>query len=241
MRIGTSRADRIGFAVVVVLASVLAVLLFNGLGNDSTESAQEVSTFADLPEPTAVPTTLAVTMPAPTATPTPDPTPLPIEPLAAPEDDDAETDAEEAADDSSTADGNGTDDGTTSSATASAAPATTAPAPAPAPAPQPAHATPTARGDSQETVSLTLPAQGTPLSRANASPYKMGVTPAPAIPPHDPLPADGRNPIDYLWNITVVEDDLLEIQGRRWVPADKVAPVQAVEAPPVNTVCQLRH
>ena len=132
MRIGTSRADRIGFAVFVVLASVLAVLLVSNLGNDSTDSAQEVSTFADLAPPTAVPTTAAVAMPEPTATPTPDPTPIPVAPAAAPEsDEDEATDSDDEADDASTADGDDSDEGTTANASAGTSESANA-APAPA-------------------------------------------------------------------------------------------------------------
>ncbi len=68
MRIGTSRADRLGFVVLAVLASLLAVLVVTSLNNGSTESAQSVDTFADLAPPEAVPQTEALALPAPTAT-----------------------------------------------------------------------------------------------------------------------------------------------------------------------------
>ena len=57
MRIGTSRADRLGFVVFAALASLLAVLVVTNLNNDPTESAQSVTTFADVAPPTAIPQT----------------------------------------------------------------------------------------------------------------------------------------------------------------------------------------
>lgn len=77
MRIGTSRADRLGFIVFTVLAALVAVLLITSLNSEDAESAQSVSTFADLPEATAVPTTAPLSVPEPTATPTPPPTAVP--------------------------------------------------------------------------------------------------------------------------------------------------------------------
>lgn len=81
MRIGTSRADKLGFIVFAVLAGLLAVLLLTQLGNNTTEQAQEVSTAANLPEP--VPTTAPLDIPTPTPTPEPLPTAAPTpEPTA---------------------------------------------------------------------------------------------------------------------------------------------------------------
>lgn len=127
MRIGTSRADRIGFIVFAVLASVLAVLLITNINNDPAESAQEVTTFADIEPAAAVPTTEAVAMP--TAT----PTPIPVAPAAAPVDDEPEEEADEAGVDatSSTADGDSASEGTTDAASAgNGESAAAAPAPA---------------------------------------------------------------------------------------------------------------
>ena len=128
MRIGTSRADRLGFIVFVALAALLAVLLLS-TDNASTESAQQLS-IADIeaPPPTAVQQTEAIAMP--TVTPTPMPAVLP---LAAPDDgdddsDDADdTDDEDDGDDSSTADGSSAaPDSSTDSAAVGASTDTTA-------------------------------------------------------------------------------------------------------------------
>jgi len=189
MRIGTSRADRIGFAVVVVLASLLAVLLFRGLGNESTDSAQEVATFADVAPPTAVPQTEAVSMPAPTATPTPDPTPLPVEPAAAPEaDEDDEVDTEEEADEASTADSSGDDDGTT--ATASAGTTGTANA-APAPA-------------TESSDSGSVPNPQPPAATAVPNPQPPAATAVPNPQPSEsavPNPQPATQPIAAVGNV----------------------------------------
>jgi len=68
MRIGTSRADRLGFVVFAVLASLLAVLVVTNLNGESTESAQSVQTFANTAPPAAVPETDPLSLPEPTAT-----------------------------------------------------------------------------------------------------------------------------------------------------------------------------
>jgi len=68
MRIGTSRADRLGFVVFAVLASLLAVLVVTNLNGESTESAQSVQTFANTAPPAAVPQTDPLSLPEPTAT-----------------------------------------------------------------------------------------------------------------------------------------------------------------------------
>jgi len=144
MRIGTSRADRLGFIVFVVLASLLAVLVVTNLNSDPTDTATEVSTLADVPpaqEPVPIPTTSVVAMPEPTPT----LEPVVIEPAAAPEAEDEPDDADgEGDDDASTADGDAADEGTTESAEPATEQAAAAPAQAAAPAdaaipnPQPA-------------------------------------------------------------------------------------------------------
>jgi len=93
MRIGTSRPDRLGFAV---LASLLAILVVTNLNNESTESAQSVGTFADQAPPTVVPQTEALAIPAPTSTPAPAVVPA----AAAPDADAADVNDDSAADDS---------------------------------------------------------------------------------------------------------------------------------------------
>jgi len=68
MRIGTSRADRLGFVVFAVLASLLAVLVVTNVNGESTDSAQSVQTFANTAPPAAVPETDPLSLPEPTAT-----------------------------------------------------------------------------------------------------------------------------------------------------------------------------
>jgi lipoprotein-anchoring transpeptidase ErfK/SrfK len=149
MRIGTSRADRLGFAVFAALASLLAVLVVTNLNNDPTESAQSVTTFADVAPPTAIPQTKALSIPEPT----PSPEPITIEPAAASvtededESDSDEQDEDDADQDASTADGDAADEGTTDTSdptdaqSANAEPAQAAPAASAVPNPQAAAAT----------------------------------------------------------------------------------------------------
>ena len=149
MRIGTSRADRLGFAVFAALASLLAVLVVTNLNNDPTESAQSVTTFADVAPPTAIPQTKALSIPEPT----PSPEPITIEPAAASvtededESDSDEQDEDDADQDASTADGDDADEGTTDTSdptdaqSANAEPAQAAPAASAVPNPQAAAAT----------------------------------------------------------------------------------------------------
>lgn len=146
MRIGTSRADRLGFVVFAVLASLLAVLVFTNLNNESTESAQTVGTFADLATPEVVPQTQALALPTPTATAAPVALPaaaardadgggLDEDSVADDVTDDgegAETEAGDEGDEAPVGDGNSTGDTTTSqddspvTASADAQPAATA-------------------------------------------------------------------------------------------------------------------
>ncbi len=149
MRIGTSRADRLGFAVFAALASLLAVLVVTNLNNDPTESAQSVTTFADVAPPTAIPQTKALSIPEPT----PSPEPITIEPAAASvtededESDSDEQDEDDADQDASTADGDDADEGTTDTSdptdaqSANAEPAQAAPAASAVPNPQATAAT----------------------------------------------------------------------------------------------------
>ena len=149
MRIGTSPADRLGFAVFAALASLLAVLVVTNLNNDPTESAQSVTTFADVAPPTAIPQTKALSIPEPT----PSPEPITIEPAAASltededESDSDEQDEDDADQDASTADGDDADEGTTDTSdptdaqSANAEPAQAAPAASAVPNPQAAAAT----------------------------------------------------------------------------------------------------
>jgi len=149
MRIGTSRADRLGFAVFAALASLLAVLVVTNLNNDPTESAQSVTTFADVAPPTAIPQTKALSIPEPT----PSPEPITIEPAAASvtededESDSDEQDEDDADQDASTADGDAADEGTTDTSdptdaqSANAEPAQAVPAASAVPNPQAAAAT----------------------------------------------------------------------------------------------------
>ena len=71
MRIGSSRADRIGFTTFAVMACLLAILVIASFDDEASESAEIVSAFADLPPATAVPTTEAISMPVPATTPAP--------------------------------------------------------------------------------------------------------------------------------------------------------------------------
>ncbi len=149
MRIGTSRADRLGFVVFAALASLLAVLVVTNLNNDPTESAQSVTTFADVAPPTAIPQTKVLSIPEPT----PSPEPITIEPAAASvtdDEDETESDSDEQDDDNqdaSTADGDAADEGTTDTSnptdaqSANAEPAQAAPAASAVPNPQAAAAT----------------------------------------------------------------------------------------------------
>ena len=149
MRIGTSPADRLGFAVFAALASLLAVLVVTNLNNDPTESAQSVTTFADVAPPTAIPQTKALSIPEPT----PSPEPITIEPAAASltededESDSDEQDEDDADQDASTADGDDADEGTTDTSdptdaqSANAEPAQAVPAASAVPNPQAAAAT----------------------------------------------------------------------------------------------------
>ena len=149
MRIGTSRADRLGFAVFAALASLLAVLVVTNLNNDPTESAQSVTTFADVAPPTAIPQTKVLSIPEPT----PSPEPITIEPAAASvtdDEDETESDSDEQDDDNqdaSTADGDAADEGTTDTSnptdaqSANAEPAQAAPAASAVPNPQATTAT----------------------------------------------------------------------------------------------------
>jgi len=149
MRIGTSRADRLGFVVFAALASLLAVLVVTNLNNDPTESAQSVTTFADVAPPTAIPQTKALSIPEPT----PSPEPITIEPAAASvtdDEDETESDSDEQDDDNqdaSTADGDAADEGTTDTSnptdaqSANAEPAQAAPAASAVPNPQATTAT----------------------------------------------------------------------------------------------------
>jgi len=149
MRIGTSRADRLGFAVFAALASLLAVLVVTNLNNDPTESAQSVTTFADVAPPTAIPQTKALSIPEPT----PSPEPITIEPAAASltededESDSDEQDEDDDDQDASTADGDAADEGTTDTSdptdaqSANAEPAQAVPAASAVPNPQAAAAT----------------------------------------------------------------------------------------------------
>ena len=149
MRIGTSRADRLGFVVFAALASLLAVLVVTNLNNDPTESAQSVTTFADVAPPTAIPQTKVLSIPEPT----PSPEPITIEPAAASvtdDEDETESDSDEQDDDNqdaSTADGDAADEGTTDTSnptdaqSANAEPAQAAPAASAVPNPQATTAT----------------------------------------------------------------------------------------------------
>ncbi|MBT5757246.1 MAG: L,D-transpeptidase family protein [Acidimicrobiaceae bacterium] len=149
MRIGTSRADRLGFVVFAALASLLAVLVVTNLNNDPTESAQSVTTFADVAPPTAIPQTKVLSIPEPT----PSPEPITIEPAAASvtdDEDETESDSDEQDDDNqdaSTADGDAADEGTTDTSnptdaqSANAEPAPAAPAASAVPNPQATTAT----------------------------------------------------------------------------------------------------
>ena len=149
MRIGTSRADRLGFVVFAALASLLAVLVVTNLNNDPTESAQSVTTFADVAPPTAIPQTKVLSIPEPT----PLPEPITIEPAAASvtdDEDETESDSDEQDDDNqdaSTADGDAADEGTTDTSnptdaqSANAEPAQAAPAASAVPNPQATTAT----------------------------------------------------------------------------------------------------
>lgn len=149
MRIGTSRADRLGFVVFAALASLLAVLVVTNLNNDPTESAQSVTTFADVAPPTAIPQTKVLSIPEPT----PSPEPITIEPAAASvtdDEDETESDSDEQDDDNqdaSTADGDAADEGTTDTSnptdaqSANAEPAQAVPAASAVPNPQAAAAT----------------------------------------------------------------------------------------------------
>ncbi|MDG1088259.1 MAG: L,D-transpeptidase family protein [Acidimicrobiales bacterium] len=149
MRIGTSRADRLGFVVFAALASLLAVLVVTNLNNDPTESAQSVTTFADVAPPTAIPQTKVLSIPEPT----PSPEPITIEPAAASvtdDEDETESDSDEQDDDNqdaSTADAYAADEGTTDTSnptdaqSANAEPAQAAPAASAVPNPQATTAT----------------------------------------------------------------------------------------------------
>jgi len=149
MRIGTSRADRLGFVVFAALASLLAVLVVTNLNNDPTESAQSVTTFADVAPPTAIPQTKVLSIPEPT----PSPEPITIEPAAASvtdDEDETESDSDEQDDDNqdaSAADGDAADEGTTDTSnptdaqSANAEPAQAAPAASAVPNPQATTAT----------------------------------------------------------------------------------------------------
>jgi len=149
MRIGTSRADRLGFVVFAALASLLAVLVVTNLNNDPTESAQSVTTFADVAPPTAIPQTKVLSIPEPT----PSPEPITIEPAAASvtdDEDETESDSDEQDDDNqdaSTADSDAADEGTTDTSnptdaqSANAEPAQAAPAASAVPNPQATTAT----------------------------------------------------------------------------------------------------
>ncbi len=149
MRIGTSRADRLGFVVFAALASLLAVLVVTNLNNNPTESAQSVTTFADVAPPTAIPQTKVLSIPEPT----PSPEPITIEPAAASvtdDEDETESDSDEQDDDNqdaSTADGDAADEGTTDTSnptdaqSANAEPAQAAPAASAVPNPQATTAT----------------------------------------------------------------------------------------------------
>lgn len=197
MRIGTSRADRLGFVVFAVLAGLLAVLVVTNLNNEPTESAQSVNTFAEAAPPTAVPTTAAISMPTPTAT----AVPVEVEPAAAPvTDEDEEPGDEGDADedeDASTADGDDLADESAQSSQATqatAAPAvavaTSAPAPAATatsvPNPQPA-TTATAVPNPQPQATATSVPNPQPQETTTAVP-----NPQPASNPTGPVnvPAD---------------------------------------------------
>lgn len=201
MRIGTSRADRIGFFVFAALAGLLAVMVVTNLNSEPTESAQEVTTFADVAPATAVPTTAAIAMP--TATPTPEPVVL----TPADQPDDAEADDSDDTDDvesdeASTTDGDAASEGssqtaapTTRATDSQPAAATAVPNPQPAattvPNPQPAaSAVPNPQPD-PNAVPNPQPdpnAVPNPQPAASAVPNPQPATaPAPAsIPPDAP-------------------------------------------------------
>jgi len=138
MRIGTSRADRLGFIVFASLASIFAVLLLTNLFNsEPTESGQTLLTLPveSEPEPTPTPVSTTVAIALPTATPTPEPTPTPLptpEPEAETEDEDESTDDSA---DASTTEGTTASEGTTNGS--ASAPAQSANAQPAAPNPQP--------------------------------------------------------------------------------------------------------
>lgn len=198
MRIGTSRADRLGFVVFAALASLLAVLVVTNLNNDQTESAQAVTTFADVAPPTTVPQTEALSIPEPT----PSPEPIVIEPATAPvteDDDEAADDEEEEAveedTDASTADGDAADDGTTdapqpaTAQSANAEPAAAAPAATAVPNPQAPAATAVPNPQPQATA---VPNPQAPAATAvpNPQPGTQAVAAAPVNVPAD-APAGG--------------------------------------------------
>lgn len=202
MRIGTSRADRLGFVVFAVLAGLLAVLVITNLDNGSSESAQEVNTFADAAPATAVPTTGAVAMP----TPTPTTVALEFEPAAAPLDDTADDpsdDEDEVEDeDASNADGDDVADQSAAASTqttqvADASPqptATSAPAATAAPNPQPqATAAATAVPNPQPQATATATAVPNPQPQASAVPNPQPASQPAAAPVSVPpdAPAGG--------------------------------------------------
>lgn len=205
MRIGTSRADRLGFVVFAVLASLLAVLVVTNLNNDSTESAQSVGTFADLAPPTAVPETEALALPEPTATAAPVALPAAAAPDVAEEATAADEEAEPADEPSEdgTADepaAEGDDapigDGTTTGETASTAPAESTttvssadaqPAATAVPNPQP-QATEVPNPQPQATAVPNPQPQATAVP--NPQPASAPVTAAPVNVPAD-APAGG--------------------------------------------------
>lgn len=166
MSTGTSRSDRLGFIAFLALAALLATFVVTNLDNGPSESATQVSTFADVAPAQAVRTTEAIAMP--TAT----PTPVPFVPAAAPALDEPEEEVEESVEetvdeaDASTADGNATDEGTADTASAGTAEsADVSPAPettstdGDVPNPQPAtEAVPNPQPAAEEVPNPQLPA-----------------------------------------------------------------------------------
>ncbi len=207
MRIGTSRADRLGFVVFAVLASLLAVLVVTNLNDGTTESATPVDTFADVSAPQAVETTEPVAMPTPVPT-----LAAAVIPAAAPVvddgadvDDDIEAEANDSDEDEAsiesddaTATASASDDTASSAATASAstagastasagASAATEPAATAVPNPQ---AAATAVPNPQPAATAVPNPQPAATAVPNPQPAAAAVAAAPANIPAD-APAGG--------------------------------------------------